>query len=182
MKDKLEKFILENREKFDTHEPDPKLWSKIEAGIKIKKPVNWRFFLSRAAAVLLIFFASYMVQEFINKGLPRINLAKSKEVEIPELKEAENYYSRLVNEKLHEIKPIITGCPALEEELNYDLNQLDSLYKELKKDLKDNIANQEVVDAMIQNYRLRLSILEDILLELKPDEDESINKYNCYEL
>jgi hypothetical protein len=182
MKDKLEKFILENREKFDTHEPDPKIWNRIEAGIKTKKPLNWRFFLSRAAAVLLIFFASYMIHEFVNKGLPHLNLVKSKEVEIPELKEAENYYSQMVIEKLNEIKPIITGCPALEEELNYDLNQLDSLYKELKKDLKDNIANQEVVDAMIQNYRLRLSILEDILSELKPDEDESINKYNCHEL
>ncbi len=182
MKDKLEKFIMENREKFDTHQPDPKVWKKIEAGIKMKKPLNWRFVLSRAAAVLLIFVASYMIHEFINKGFPRINLAKNKDVEIPELKEAENYYSRLLNEKLDEIKPMITGCPALEEELNYDLSQLDSLYKELKNDLKDNIANQEVVDAMIQNYRMRLSILEEILSELKPDDDESIKKYNCYEL
>ncbi len=182
MKDKLEKFIVENREKFETRQPDPGLWDKIEAAVKTKKPVNWKFIFSRAAAVLLIFFASYMIHEFINKGFPRITLVKSREVEIPELKEAEHYYSILLNEKLNEIKPIITGCPALAEELNYDLKQLDSLYRELKDDLKDNIANQEVVDAMIQNYRLRLSILEEILSEIKPDDDKSINKNNCYEL
>ena len=51
----------------------------------------------------------------------------------------------------------------------YDLNQLDSLYTELKSDLRDNIANQEVIDAMIQNYRLRISILEELLSEIKPD-------------
>ena len=164
MKDKLEKFITENRDKFDTQQPDPKLWSKIEAGIKTKKPLSWRFILSRAAAVLLIFVASYMIHEFVNKGFPRINLAKASDIDIPELKEAEDYYSRKLNEKLNEIKPILTVCPTLEEELNYDLNELDSLYNELKKDLKDNIANQEVVDAMIQNYRMRLTILEEILL------------------
>lgn len=182
MKDKLEKFILSNRKEFDFRKPDEKLWNKIEANIKPKKPVNWKFMLGRAAAVLLIFVASYMFYELINKGFPKITLVKSREIEIPELKEAESYYSKLLNEKLDEIKPIITGCETLEEELYFDLNQLDSLYGELKKDLKDNIANQEVIDAMIQNYRLRISILEEILLELKPEEDESIKKFNCHEL
>ena len=39
--------------------------------------------------------------------------------------------------------------------------ELDSVYISLKSDLKDNIANHEVIEAMIQNYRLRISILEE---------------------
>ncbi len=182
MKDKLEKFIINNREEFDSRKPDAKLWDKIEADIKPKKTVSWKFVFGRAAAVLFIFIASYITYEFINKGFPKITFIKSTEIEIPELMEAENYYSRLLNQKLEEIKPIITGYSTLEEELNYDLDQLDSLYNELKNDLKDNIANQEVIDAMVQNYRLRITILEEILSELKPNEDESIKKYNGHEI
>ena len=182
MKDKLEKFVLKNREEFDFYEPDSRIWNKIKSNIRSGKLINWRLILSRAAAVLLIFIISYMINRFISEGFPRITLVKDKEIEIPELKEAENYYSGLLNEKLNEIKPILSACPALEEELIYDLNQLDSLYTELKSDLRDNIANQEVIDAMIQNYRLRISILEELLSEIKPDKDESDEKYNCYEL
>lgn len=182
MKDKLEKFIKENREEFDFHDPDSKIWGKIKSNIRSGRSINWRLIITRAAAVILIFIISYMVNRFIDEGFPRITLAKDKEAEIPELKEAENYYSGLLNEKLNEIKPILAACPTLEEELYYDLNQLDSLYSELKNDLKDNIANQDVIDAMIQNYRLRITILEELLSEIKPDKDESDEKYNCYEL
>ncbi len=182
MKDKLEKFVLSNREEFDSYEPDPKIWDRIKSNLRSGKSINWRLIISRAAAVLLIFIISFMINRFLEEGFPKITLVKDKEVEIPELKEAENYYSGLLNEKLNEIKPILSACPSLQEELNYDLNQLDSIYAELKNDLKDNIANQEVIDAMIQNYRLRISILEEILSEIKPDNDESDKKFNCYEL
>jgi len=182
MKDKLEKFILNNLEEFDSREPDIKLWNKIESNIRPRKSIRFKFILSRAAAVLLIFLISYMINRFTYEGFPKISFSRDKEIEIPELREAENYYTGVLNEKLDEIKPILAACPALEEELNYDLNQLDSLYSELKNDLKDNIANQEVIDAMIQNYRLRISILEEILSEIKPDKDESDKKYDCYEL
>jgi hypothetical protein len=182
MKDKLEKFVIKNREEFDFYEPDSRIWNKIKSNIRSGRSINFKLILSRVAAVLLIFIISYMINRFIDKGFPRITLVKDKEVEIPELKEAENYYSGLLNEKLNEIKPILSAYPALEEELLYDLNQLDSLYAELKNDLKDNIANQEVIDAMIQNYRLRISILEELLSEIKPDKDESDNKNNYYEL
>jgi hypothetical protein len=182
MKDRLEKFILENREEFDFREPDPGLWNKIKSGIRPRKKIRFGYVLSRVAAVLLIFIISYMINRFIYEGFPKISFSKDRETEIPELREAENYYTGLLNEKLDEIKPILSACPSLEKELNYDLNQLDSIYRELKNDLKDNIANQEVIDAMIQNYRLRISILEEVLSEIKPDNDEGDKKFECYEL
>jgi hypothetical protein len=53
--------------------------------------------------------------------------------------------------------------------------QLDSICTDLKKDLKDNIANQEVIEAMIQNYRIKLQLLEDMLKLLKENENKSEN-------
>jgi len=185
MKDKLEKFIVENREEFDIHEPGQELWGKIEKNIKPKRSLNWRMVIGRAAAVVLIFAASYMVHDIIdnrNRDIARSRTRKEKELIIPELREAEVYYSNLINEKLQEIKPMFSEDPMLEEEIRYDLNQLDSIYEELRNDLTDNIANQEVIEAMIQNYRLRLSILEDVLSQLKPEEDDNNTKYDSYDM
>lgn len=185
MKDKLEKFIQENREAFDIHEPRPEIWDKIEKNIRPKKSINWRLVIGRAAAVILIFAASYMVHNIIDnrKGeIAHSRTRKEKELVIPELREAEVYYSNLIDEKLQEIKPMFSEDPMLEKEISYDLNQLDSIYEDLKKDLSDNIANQEVIEAMIQNYRLRLSILEDVLSQLKPEEDDNNTKYDSYDM
>lgn len=179
MKDKLEKFIIENREEFDMHEPPAGMWDKIQKDIRPKKKINLRLVFYRAAAVAVIFIASYMLHEYIDsRGTLTAVKEKDKEIkmiEVPELKEAEVYYSSLISEKLKEIKPVFAENPSLEKEIRYDMDQLDSMYNTLKQDLKDNIANQEIIEAMIQNYRLRLEILEDVLLMLKPEENEKNN-------
>jgi hypothetical protein len=185
MKDKLEKYIIENREAFDIHEPGAEAWKKIEKNIRSKRTINWRIIIGRAAAVILIFAASYMVHDLLdgkNREIARSGTKKEKELVIPELIEAEVYYSTLIDEKLQEIKPMFNEDPMLEKEIRYDLNQLDSIYEELKNDLRDNIANQEVIEAMIQNYRMRLSILEDVLSHMQPEEDDNKSKHNSYDM
>lgn len=177
MEDKFEKFISENRDQFDFREPYPGIWKKIEANIRPKKHLNLRIIISRAAAVLLIFAASYAVNEFVHRHRHnRMETEKKrpsqKEIAIPELQEAEAYYSGLIDKKLEEVKPILANCPSLEKELQIDMTELDSVCLDLKKDLKDNIANQEVIDAIIENYRMKIAILEDLRKEIKPGKNE----------
>jgi hypothetical protein len=187
MEDKFESFIRDQREAFDFREVDPALWKKIEADIKPGHMINWKLILGRAAAVLIIFAASYLVHDLIdNHGrIAVFNKHQSKaepEIVIPELQEAELYYSGLISEKLEEVRPILASCPGVEEELNTDMTELDSLYTSLKADLKDNVANQEVIEAIIENYRLRIALLEELLAELKPEEGMCVSKISNYEL
>jgi hypothetical protein len=187
MENRFEEFIKNKRDEFDFREPDPALWKKIEAGIRPRRVINWRVIASRAAAVLIIFAASYMVHDLFDKDSHKLAGRKpqqkpAKEIVIPELQEAELYYSGLISEKLEEIKPILTNCPGIEEELKFEMSELDSLYTDLKTDLKDNVANQEVIEAIIENYRLRITILEDLLKEINPEEGKCISKINDYEL
>ena len=187
MDDKFKKFISEHREEFDFREPDPGIWKKVEADIRVRRGISWRVVLSRAAAVLLIFAASYGLNEWIHtlngKGISGERSSKAKkENAIPGLHEAETYYTNLVKQKLDELEPIIANCPSLQEELNFDMSELDSVYIELKSDLKDNMANQEVVEAIIENYRLKISILEDLLTEMEFDEDECISTEDTHAL
>ena len=175
MKDRLEQFIEENRDSFDSYSmPDENsMWEKItyKRGKKPGRRVYMKYFY-RAASVLLIFSVSYLINDFIhNYRGERIAEKKMNDIyeQIPELKEAEKYYSSLVSSKLKEIKPFLAGNPALGKDVNIDLQELDSVYASLKNDLKDNVANDQIIEAMIQNYRLKLGILEDLYSELKKE-------------
>ena len=90
---------------------------------------------------------------------------------VPELKEAEYYYQSQVSMKMKELKPYFREVPGLSREVNDDLTELDSVYVSLKRDLADNVANEQVIEAMIQNYRMKLEILEDLLQQLKAEQN-----------
>jgi len=99
----------------------------------------------------------------------------------PQLKETEIYYNNLVNSLYKEATPLLVKNPEIKKELNTDLSQLDSICADIKKDLKDNVSNQEVVEALIQNYRIKIHILEDMLTVLKENE-KNPEKKNSHEL
>jgi hypothetical protein len=165
-RDRLEQFITENRDQFDLYDPGERVWNGIERRVQKKhRHPDWKAIIWRAAAILVIFAASFLLQEYLHRNelLTGRKDKKIRDVEIPELQEAEIYYTNMVDEKIEEIEPLLKNQPELNKGLKNDLAELDSIYAELQKDLIDNIANDEVVEAMIQNYRLKLQILEDLL-------------------
>ena len=183
--DRLEQFIAENRDQFDLYDPDDKVWKEVSKTIRNKQRfINWRTVVWRAAAVIVIFAASFMFWEFMNNSDMLIGRQERKvrKMEIPELREAEIYYTNMVDNRLEELTPLIQQDPELQNELNSDLDELDSIYSELQKDLIDNIANDEVVEAMIQNYRLKLEILEDLLEQLQETSKNDENEKNELEI
>ena len=97
------------------------------------------------------------------------------------LKETEIYYNNLANSLYQEATPMLTRNPEIEKELVTDISQIDSICSEIKKDLKDNVANQDVIEALIQNYRIKIKLLEDMLTILKENE-ENPEKNNSHEL
>jgi len=187
MKDNLEKYITDNREAFDMFEPSADLWNKISVTQEKRKVIrlNTRL-IWRAAAVILIFLTGFLFQEIRYNSLKNAEnqqLAQSEEVVIPELQETEAFFAHKVNEMMNEIESYAVNDPEIMEEVQYDMSELDSVYVDLKRDLKDNVANDEVIEAMIQNYRLKIKILEDLLTELKEINDENSTKERVsYEL
>jgi len=186
--DKLEKFVIENRNQFDTMEPSPDLWEKIKPSQTKKIDINWTRMLIRAAAVVVIFVSSYIFFDYIiNKNQePVIAEVEANDPEdirtYQELMEAEYYYTSMIENRKEEFIRLTGNNAPLRKEITIELKELDKVYRELKEDLKDNADNEEVVVAMIQNYRLKLEILEEILLQLQPanentkdDEKKSIN-------
>lgn len=183
MKDKLEKFIAENQESFDFYEPGDEVWNNVKNNIKQGKVIkfNYRTLLVRVAAALIIFFSSYYFHDFMQNRENRKRISfrerlNANALMIPELIETEAFYASQVTARLVELKQYTSEYPDIEDDILYDLNELDRVYAEIKKDLKDNVANNEVVEALIQNYRLKLKILEDLLIQLKQTENQNTNK------
>lgn len=175
MKDRLEEFVRSQREQFDVFEPDEKLWKGIEKKMDKGRKFNLGYYLIRAAgvaAILIISITSY--KYFAGRN--------DKNPEIPELREAEVYYSGIIDSKLKEVQPLLSDYPDIQEDINSDLSELDSVYKSLKEDLKDNVSNQEVIEAMVENYRMRIEILEEMLEYLENKNEDSTKNKSEYEL
>jgi hypothetical protein len=226
MKDKLEKYISENRQLFDDQEPGDDMWNKISAEIDKPKTrnINWQGIIWKAAVVILIFTASYFFHDFVqNKGTKiakltvkntetifikrKVNTVKEQEIikpsiiqnfalntsasdsqtvknnnaETGEIAEVQAYYTHQINDRENEIYKYAAFDPNIKTQLKVEFNQLDSIYSSLRRDLKDNIDNREVVEAMIQNYRIRLEILENMLQQLKGNE-KTESKKSHYEI
>ena len=171
MNDRLEEFIKANRESFDLHEPDPSLWLRISPeNQKLDKQKRRMIWLRYAAAIAIIFAGFSAGTYYLRHGSAG---DKSLQSELArEIYETENYYNQLVTEKYKELKAYLVNDQETHEMLLSDMEELDQIYNDLKKDLNDDVSNPEVIEAMIQNYRIKLDILEDLLSQLKKMEDK----------
>jgi len=172
MKDRLEEFVSNNREAFDVHEPDPSLWLKINSRSTLQAGKSRRFNWLRYAAAVAVIFAGFSTGIYYLTGAKQQPGGQYSEVFI-QLAESETYYNQLVHERYSELEPYLTSMPGIQKDLDTDLEELDRIYNELKSDLQKNVANPEVVEAMIQNYRIKVEILEDLLYQIKEKEYEN---------
>lgn len=193
--DHLKNFISQNRDAFDSEKPSEDLWSRIEKDLPknnveaktIELPSStWQTYVWRVAAALLISIGSILVYEWYDQEeiivmspANTIEAPNSQERSLnPELAEAEAYYSGKINNQLSELKKYTVSYPGLEEEVTLDLDDLDQAFHELQVELDNDVANEEVIEAMIENYQIKTEILEDILEGLQstnstPSNDES---------
>jgi hypothetical protein len=185
--DKLEKFIIENREEFDVFDPTEALWDRIQKPTHAIK-LNWKTVAIRVAAVVVIFIASYFFHDMMQSddatsvAKQEIELDEQQMEQIKVLMEAEVYYSSQINIAKDEIFRLSGNNQALIDDINVDLVELDEIFKELKNDLKDNSDNEEVIEAMIQNYRIKLEVLEEIMEQLKKAKNRDKNENIDHEI
>lgn len=106
-----------------------------------------------------------------NNGIERTQ----KEDSIPEeIIEATQYYANQISQTRNLIMNCENYNTEIDQQVNVEFAELDDDYKSLYNDLRDNMDNSEVLEAMIQNYRTRLEILESIMQQFEATAD-------CYE-
>ena len=168
-KDKLKSFIDANKDQFDSEEPRSGLWdnisNKMDGGTRVFS--IWRVLPYAATIALLlsigVFFFNQDGQNEVseNSYSEEFGLAGLSD----ELQEVEQYYLVQVNEKLKDLKKY-----EVDEELLSEVNELKKEFDDLKIEMGIGADPAKVIEAMIDNYRLRLAILEDLLEAMEDSE------------
>ncbi len=156
MLDNLKDHVTKNRENFELYPIDTDLeWKDISGKLENsrEKVDPWR---RVGIAACFAFILSGTI--FFMNPIHQTN---------DEIAELERYYNSEINQKVTLVKHHLKDDRILQ-----DLNTMDQAFAELKADLKDNVDNQEVVTAMMENYQLKLQILEEILNELEKEKSE----------
>lgn len=160
VQDDWKDHVDRHRSDFDTYELEDGVWIDLESRLiqaeqkENKKVISFSWVWKATAAcvsALVIAFFLYPTEE---NGVEYV--ADS------ELTEVENYYQDKINVKVSQISAI-----EKDEDIFKDLKVLDQAFVELKEDLKDNADNEEVINAMIATYKVKLEVLERILEELE---------------
>lgn len=169
MKDQLKDYIDQNRESFEVYKLELNdAWSAIEGRLGKRDQrfsMPWKNLLKVAATLLLLIsitFGYYMNKQRIDFDRYGIALQDVS----TDLAETEAFYTMQIDEKLSLIK---LQKEKLDSELLQQMETFDADYQVLKKDLKENADSEEVINAMIEHYRLKLALLEKIFSEIEKD-------------
>lgn len=168
--DELKKHIEQHRAEYDDYGFDSaSAWDKISEKLpkeEVKvKTLFPRKTLLRIAAIFLVccgIGTAYIVGLRNGKN----DKAMAAKTALPaEFVEAQNYYATQVNTKMEEVKKLDTG----NEEIAQEIQLLQKEYQRLEKEMQKPVNKQEIINAMIENYKLRLALLESYLEEMKGD-------------
>ena len=173
--DKLEKFIKENSDSFNEHKADKaKMWKTIATELeqpKTKVIPLWRKLPFQIAASLLILLGVFSIYNFNAKKTP-VNYANK------ELRQIDSYYQNIVETQVELVKKDKHLSAKNKEEFLKFMVELDKEDAALKVDLADNLDNQQVLSAIIKNYKKRIELIENLLNQINESKkDTHENEY-----
>jgi len=167
MSKRLEDFIKANKAEFDELEPKMSLWLNIEERLpdefmdapKQKKTFSLEFVLLVAASVIFIMGISFVFylrnEKSNNASLAAIN---------PEYAKEQVQYTKLISNKLHQLKTLSKSDPDLYQEFTAGIAEMDSTYKKLNKELYTSPNKELVLHAMIRNLKMQTEALNQQLM------------------
>ncbi len=166
----LEDFIAQNRESFDNQMPDLRVWASIEKAIPAKASkmlsMSWQRSLVRIAAAVALLIAGVNIGIWYagNTASEQAGMAMS-DIS-PEYAELEQYYQRDISAKQNKLANF---AAYRDKDVTNDLLQMDQVLTELREELAlVPLGNREqVVRAMIENYKAKAAILERVLSHLE---------------
>lgn len=179
MEDELKKYATKNQGEFDDFDLDEvdklRLWNDIvlELPNNSKKVIPlWKKPAFKVAASIILLLGCTLL--FFISG----NVNTEHQMANQELYEIDNHYKLLVNNQIDLIKSNKHLSKEDQDDFLSLIDDLDNEYKVLKEELKLGINNEKIIEAIINNYRKKLKLMEDLLKRSYPIktnfEDEAI--------
>ncbi|MCX2745740.1 hypothetical protein OO013_17795 [Mangrovivirga sp. M17] len=173
-KDKLKEYFNSHRHEFDDLEPSEKMWANIESEIQNNQTDRSSFNWWKAAAVLFMVCTVGLVTFMFlrdNQAKPQITVST---YDIPEQMNGvsfdqvstETYYFQLISERQKEIEQMDVP-ESISKAYDNELESLLNDYAKLKKDLEANPGNEMLIQALVNNLKLQIDLLNEQLLILE---------------
>ncbi len=188
-KDYIEELIQNNLEALNDNEPMDGHFERFEAKLKTqhkKRKISLNVVLKVAAAVVFVFLATN--QAFIyfspnSQGLI-LNANKPSEVTLAsistEYKEVEFYYTTSIKTGLTQWDELNSEGYISDEEqtmMQTELEEFEKLYKSIQDDLAANPNDDRVINAMLEFYQTKLSLINMIVNKLEEVKQQKNNHY-----
>ncbi|MCP4460053.1 MAG: hypothetical protein GY816_18820 [Cytophagales bacterium] len=154
MQDNFKDHIEKNIEKFEHSFDVDKGWEEFKKETTPKSRIRIWSVAASITMLLGIVGASYLWQT-------------EEPEQLSEWDEVELFYKAQINDMTRLVRNVTD-----DESILTDLDEMDRAFAEVKQDLKDDAASEEVIEAMMNHYRLKMEILQKMLDEIK-EEDET---------
>lgn len=181
--DNLEKYFKAHREAFDKEAPEDEVWQRISGKLDEREKQlsgggeNPYTRYWKVAAIILLVLSSVLVWDKMKQDTAQAPVAQSTMED--DFARVEAYYTTLIAEKRTSLQLNKNVSAELLEAFDEDLKKLEMMYQQLKEDYSSAPDTATLADAMVQNLRMRIEILNkqlQIIERLKTDtQDESIN-------
>ena len=191
-KDNIEEIILKNLEQLNDNEPLEGHFERFEAKLNAqnkKKKITFNVVWKVAAAMIFVLLATNQVYIYLSPdhqgsipdatGNNDVTLSSVSD----EYKEVEFYYTNAINVGLSKWSSLAEDGFISEDEqqmMDEELNEFEDRFKTLQKDLAANPNDERVVNAMLEYYQAKLSVINMIVNKL--EEVKQTNKNHEVEI
>ncbi|WP_163713909.1 hypothetical protein [Mangrovibacterium lignilyticum] len=180
LNDILEKTIRENKAIFEEDAPEGH-FERFEQRLnqlKIRPLKNRRkLYLQIAAAVAFALLLGNQVHMYLQ--VPEVQPVTLASVS-PEYGEAEFYYTSAIDQGMRHWEKLTADgviTPDEQEMMQQEITEFDATYKRLQKELAANPEDERVINAMLELYQTRLSIINLIIDKLEEIKKQKTNSY-----
>lgn len=189
-KDNIEEIILKNLEALNDNEPMEGHFERFEAKLKAqnkKKVISLNLLLKVAAAIVFVLLATNQAFIYFSSGKTDLLSTKLKSHEVtlasvsPEYEEVEFYYTNAINVGLNQWNELKSEGFVSEEEqhmMNDELKEFEELQKSLQTDLAASPQDERVINAMLEYYQSKLSVINMIVAKLQEVKTLKENSHN----
>lgn len=158
----IEKFIKENKSKFDTEVPSEQVWNSISDRLHKNKKYNWKPYMA-AASIMLFITCTWLIA---NHKLDKNTTTAESNIDANVL-EAQVEFTSLIEIKRNELNQYKKDNPELVNDFERQLIELQVSYKQLVPQLKDEKKRDIVLQAVIDNLQMQVEILNQQLEIIK---------------
>lgn len=187
--DKIEELIYTNRELLNDIEPEAGHFERFEAKLERvpkKRRISVNALWKVAAAVVFVLLISNQAFIYFSPNHRNFLATPNKNSNVtlasvsPKYNEVEFYFTNAIHVGLNQWNALkAEGLVSAEEQklMNTELKEFEERFKDIQNDLAANPNDKRVINAMLEYYRAKLSVINMIVTKL----EETKQKNNNYE-